>query len=277
MLAPSPIRKSVQDILNAADDATPAMRAAMRQALEAMRAAVPDLESLLTAGRVDDVIRAAQVTIPPEVLDQIRRATQQAAQATASLEAATFGINLNLVNPQIIRWAERFAAEQITSINRTTRRALQASIVEALQQGVHPRVLAKHIRTLVGLTPRHSRAVDRLFLSMIQAEVTESHALRIAGRKANQLLRWRAETIARTEMIRAANQGTQITWDTAIDNGLLAPAAQKVWIATNDTRTDTVCRDLDGTVVPVGSEFPGGYMSPPRHPRCRCAMGIESV
>lgn len=291
------LTKTVDDILAAADKAAPKLRRALLDALEQMRSQVPDLTGLLEAGRIDDVIAAINIQIPSDMIDTIRDSLADTAAAAARPSAATFGIAFNDVNVRAVRWAERNAAAQITAISGTTRRSVNDAITDAIRQGVNPRVLSRHIENLVGLTPGHARAVDRLFNSF-DLDTQIDQALKVSGVKSRRLLRWRAETIARTETIRAANMGQQLVWDTALDEGLLEPGTAKVWLATGDDRTCPICAVLDGQVVEVRDEFvvnrqavrftrqgatftvtetramrtPTTTRTPPAHPRCRCSL-----
>jgi SPP1 gp7 family putative phage head morphogenesis protein len=272
------LTKSVQDILDAADDAEPRLRAAIRRALQAMRAKVPNLEEMLAAGQIDQAIQAAAIPIPPEVVDTIRRALHTVSATTARRAAVNVNLAFNQVNPAVTRWAEQHAARLVTQITATNREAIRAAVTAALQEGIHPRITARHIETLIGLLPRHAAAVDRLFRSSITSGVTESHAAKVAARKADQLLTWRAEMIARTETITAANMGQHVTWQTATDLGLLQ-APRTVWVATSDTRTCPICAALDGAVVDLGGSYTGinqvTTQTPTIHQSCRCTLTLQ--
>lgn len=296
------LTKTVDDILAAADKAAPELRRALLAALEQMRRQVPNLETLLAAGRIDDVIAAVNIDIPTDMIDTIRNALADTAAAAARPSAASFGIAFNQVNERAVRWAEQTAAQQITTITGTTRRAVNDAIVTSLQQGTAPRILARHVENLIGLTPGHARAVDRLFNSF-NLDTQSEMALKVAGVKSRRLLRWRAETIARTETIRAANMGQQLVWDTALDEGLLEAGTTKAWLATGDNRTCPICAVLDGQIVDVQAEWgiteqatrftrrgatftvrdtkplpnPTATRTPPAHPRCRCTLILESI
>ena len=297
------VAKATSDILRAADKATPQLRAAILRALEEMRKAVPNLEGLLEAGRIDQVIDAVQVPIPDEVFATIRASLQATALTTIKPEAVTFGIEFNQVNPRAVRWAEQQAASLVSGITSPQRGPIRTAIVEGLEAGHHPRVIARHLEGLVGLTNPHQRAVDRLFRASLDAGTPPRVAQRLADRKAKQLLRWRAETIARTETIRAANMGQQLVWEEAIDSGLLLSGTRKVWLATGDNRTCKICAVLDGQVVDVGGGFavnrqatsftrdgdeftvrdtkplpqPTTERVPPAHSRCRCTIILQQT
>ena len=299
------LAKSLDDILAAADKSAPGLAAQIRGALEEMRGQLPDIEDLIAAGDFDAVTRAiSELPVPEQVQATLRDALASTATAAARPEVASFGIELNRVNERAVRWATRHAAEQVTAISGTTRRSVNDAIVGAMREGVGAKPLARHLESLIGLTPGHAKAVDRLFRSFDLDDPGQvRQALKVAGRKADKLLRWRAETIARTETIRAANMGQQLVWDQALDDGLLLIGAKKVWMATGDDRTCQICAVLDGETIEVSGEFkvveraiafirrgdmftvqtttplprPTTTRTPPAHPRCRCTIIIEDI
>jgi len=88
----------------------------------------------------------------------------------------------------------------------------------------------------------------------------------------------RAETIARTELIRASNMGARISYE-------VFGIREMVWLDTDDSRTCPICKRLDGKTVAmgqpfaeIGEEIEGYTISyeavevPPVHPRCRCTV-----
>lgn len=78
--------------------------------------------------------------------------------------------------------------------------------------------------------------------------------------------RWRAEMIAQTEITRAYGEAARLVGK---EVGL-----RRVWIVTRDEKLCPVCRPLDGTRENRNGVFPGGFVSPPVHPRCRCFVGF---
>lgn len=84
-----------------------------------------------------------------------------------------------------------------------------------------------------------------------------------------------AERLARTEVINAYNEHANVGLrDLAEDD----PEMEKRWDASLDSRLCKVCQGLHGQTVPimdangVDHPFPGGYLRPPAHPCCRCAV-----
>lgn len=296
------LRKNLDDILRAADQAEPATRKALLAALQQIRSDFPDITALLEAGRIDDAIRIFHQVAPSTVLTEaMRDALLGAATSVARVEAVQIGISFNQVNARAVRWAEREAARQITGLSAALHRTLNSVITDALEAGASPAAVAREIRSLIGLTTNQARSVESLFLQSIKDGVTEDLAARIAERNSARLIRFRAETIARTETIRAANMGQQLVWDEAIDSNLLPDTAEKVWLATGDDRTCPICAVLDGKVIGVRDDFavteratsftrdgatfrvgdtaalkhPTTTRTPPAHPRCRCSIVLK--
>jgi SPP1 gp7 family putative phage head morphogenesis protein len=76
----------------------------------------------------------------------------------------------------------------------------------------------------------------------------------------------RAMLIARTETIRASNQG-------ALASYRAADVAQKEWTTAEDDRVSEDC-EANGDQGPIGIDeaFDSGDMTPPAHPNCRCVI-----
>lgn len=107
---------------------------------------------------------------------------------------------------------------------------------------------------------------------------------------ARKYLRYRAETIATTEALRASNLGIYQTWRQAIEQKLVQEHwVRKKWgLALGSDRTCLICRPMpqlnqgeDGLGIPLEDPFfltGGGRVSmPPLHPRCRCTVLVKLI
>ncbi len=161
----------------------------------------------------------------------------QARAAEERTLAAKLTMRFDESSPEAIQWATDHAAELAHGISDTTRQRIAQAIVDALAGD--------------GIEAAYSDIEDAV------------------GDEA------RAELIARTEVMTAANEGQREAWDQAIEAGLLTGNEKKEWIATGDANVCPQCDELDGTVVGLDEEYPNdGGDGPPAHPQCRCTEGI---
>ncbi len=90
--------------------------------------------------------------------------------------------------------------------------------------------------------------------------VTDKNAFKTAGRTIFKSAQQRATLIARTETLRAHNEGRKVFYREV--------GVSKVkWLTAQDERTCPECAPLDGKIFKI-DDAPG----PPCHPGCRCAL-----
>lgn len=142
-------------------------------------------------------------------------------------------IRFDATSEEAIQWAKDHAAELAKNLSATTEQAIKDAIANALEgDGIEG-------------------AIDSIFSAVGDLD--------------------RAELIARTEIMDAANEGLAQSWAQATEAGLLSGNEKKVWIATSGACED--CDSVDGEEVPMDDDFSIGD-DPPAHPNCRCTMGL---
>ncbi len=291
-----------QRILRIADQLQPEIQRTFLDAVAAAKRSIPigELADLFEAGNIQGALEAAGVTLTPAELQPITDAILQTTLNTAELAAIDLNLDFALVNERAVRFATEEAARLVTSVSSETEKAIRDIVIRGQREGLNVRLQSQEIRRVVGLTDRDARAVDRFYTGLLGDGTRQARAGELADRMSARLLRRRAENIARTETIRAANMGTQLSWQTAMDSGLLPQSTQKVWIATQDSRTCPICAVLDGQVIAVAETFdvqeratsftrdggnfrvaekvpltnPSAELTPPAHPSCRCTTGL---
>jgi SPP1 gp7 family putative phage head morphogenesis protein len=148
------------------------------------------------------------------------------------------GIKFDAANKPAIQWAKKHAAELVTEITETTRERIRDEVVGAFKEKISPAQLA----------------------DLLESIVDDEN---------------RAELIAKTETMFAANMGQRQAWDQAVDKGLLDDSVRREWIVTGDKDLCDECESLDGARTDLDGEYPDpGGEGPPLHPRCRCTEGI---
>ena len=188
--------------------------------------------------------------------------------------------SFNLKSPEAINWARTNSSSLITNISSETRKGVQSVIGSAFDLGIPPKDAAKVIRDMVGLTEKQSIAASRYRDKISNQDRPADQVERMAARYESKLLRYRGETIARTEIIASAHQGQKEAWQQAVDEGLLdSSETNREWITTDDDRLCPICEPMNGQIVGLDEAFLDGdgedVEEPPVHPNCRCTVGIS--
>lgn len=156
----------------------------------------------------------------------------------AKPDARIKGFAFDRTNPKAVAWAKAHAAATVTGVSQTTRERIKELVEASFEDQFDVQELADKIDGII-------HDPDR------------------------------AETIARTETMKAANRGQQDAWDQAVQHGLLNDDdVEQEWIVTPDDRLCLVCEALDGVRAKLGEEFDDGIDGPPAHPNCRCTVGL---
>jgi SPP1 gp7 family putative phage head morphogenesis protein len=198
------------------------------------------------------------------------------------------GIRFGVVNEYAVRAVATHSGESIRewgSLSETTFREIMLAKLRVGLRNDEARALL--IAGGLGLArgqlvdlERFQKRLERQLEPRITPAKIEAQRKKLADR----LLRDRAETILRTESIRAQVAGKFARWDEAARRGLFDPAKARLrWMATIDGREDDVCRELDGKTTPYGQPFSvldpvNGlrltFNGPPAHPNCRCTLSL---
>lgn len=270
-------RPSAAAIHAFADRLRPVVRRQFEQAVEALRGTVTldDLIAAVAQGRIGVRLEAKLAGLSTELraaVATVNRAFDEAQRQAEDQLATRYQLQLrfDVVNPRALTAAAR-GAQLVRDITEQTRRSLQATITRAIRDGIPPAEAARLIRPIIGLTDRQAMAVINYRFSLLEAGADPDAVATAAAKYADRLLRQRAQTIARTETIRAGRDGRNETWRQARAEGWLGDDTTRRWVVTDDDRLCPACAPLAGVEVGLEEAFPhGGGDGPPLHPNCRC-------
>lgn len=273
-----------------ADAIVPSMR-------DALNRAFARLQQKLTLTRARDTFAGQSVShtldaLPWDVVQNVlteeyetlfRDTMQRAAFAQGRLmpgvivrKAAEF--RFDITNPRAVAWIQRHAAELVQQVTEDTRGAIRRVIQRMFEDGIPADEAARELKHIVGLHERYALAVDNYRRGLTAQDMEPEVIDQRVADYANRLRRQRAETIARTESIRASAEGQQELWRQARDVGLLDPnRARRQWLLGGDPCE--ICESIaDGGRVGLEEPFQAGdgtvHMTPPAHPRCVCAVRL---
>lgn len=197
----------------------------------------------------------------------------------------------------------------IGDLSDAAKETINAVVLDGVRNGDSFDDIAANIRDTITLTPSQAQAVanyrrqledldpgalqralrDTAYDDQIQGALDENVGLSDAMIEdavtayTENYLDYRANTIARTESLRAGNSGLLAGYQQAVDRGVMPEGAvTRQWQAAIDERTCAIClsiveRNKDG--VGLNDQFQsddGPVDDPPVHPNCRCTVQYET-
>jgi len=184
--------------------------------------------------------------------------------------------------PETAHWVNEYVGTQIRDISATTLKMVQQVLREGWQAGTAPRALARQLRGVIGLTPRQQRAIERLRGRLEAQGQTAMQVQRSVEQATRQAIKYRAETIARSESVTLANRGSFETMQTAIKSGFVdGNRVRRYWLVTEETACPNICAPIpgmnpDGVGPDEAFHTPvGPLLYPIAHPRCRCSTIVK--
>ena len=253
----------------------------------------------LSASQVQDLVAQVAQTVWGKQASHITTSLRE--EAARSGEGAfhevrpgvltqQLGIRFDYVNPRATLWAQEHAGLLITQLTDTVAATVQSIVTRAVATGMGPRDLASLLSQVVYLHDRYAGAVMNYRIGLeTQGTLPGTRIDELVAAYHDQLLDTRAETIARTELLTAMNEGKLEAFTQAQEAGLLTATAQKVWITGEDERVCSPdnpksskdgpwCEPMDGVQVPLDEPFVlddgSSIDTPPLHPLCRCTLEI---
>jgi Phage Mu protein F like protein len=292
-------------LLRAADQQVPPLRtdtlhafAAMRYALsrtsQALKGALASQNMLLVDPLLTQAVATGMGGLRRALLAHatavIARVTQSAAPPVRlatfaeAVEVEILG-RFDLTNPWVVQAISEAVGTQIRAIDDRTLLAVRQLVRQGFEGGRTPASMARQLRDWIGLTPLQSQATARLRDTLAHAGHSARDVAARVERAVAKKIRERAELIARTESLRAANLGQHLLWLQADQQGLWdRDTMRRVWVITPDERLcPEVCQPIpgmnpQGVLLDQPFQTPRGLMQyPPAHPRCRCCLASRRL
>lgn len=230
------------------------------------------------------------------VQSKLKPMWEEAMEAASMMEPVLHGkaFQFNTQAPGVLHWISERGAEFVTSSTLEQRKAIQSLLAHKVTQQYTVDELAKYIRPCIGLTEGQAKANQKYYDNIVSTltkdhprmkkESIEKKAREAAAKYAEKQHRYRAMTIAQTELAFAYNRGEYESILQAQAQGILGKV-KKHWNTSGDDQVCDICRGLDGVELDMDKDFdykgrvlfPGHKLLPPAHPRCGCAVEYIEV
>lgn len=139
---------------------------------------------------------------------------------------------------EAISWVDSQGARRVTQVAEGTRDGIRALVREAFEIGLDRDWITRALTALdgdgtlrLGLDARRNRTFLR-FIDDLDSDIPETRRAKLIERRYNQLLKDRANAIAQTETVEAANAAQMNTFSSAAQEGELSTELYVIeWIA----------------------------------------------
>lgn len=166
------------------------------------------------------------------------------AELTEAKKKQTASAAFNLMDTHALDFLVNYNVQLAGNVTQELRDGIRGVVFNGITQGLSVPEMVQQMGTII----------------------KDPEEFRKAGSKVYKTAQLRAQTIARTETMRAHNQGRIKFYDTA-------GFAELEWLAIGDERQCPVCEALNGKRFP-----PGKFPPMPAHPLCRCTqVAIEPL
>ncbi len=303
----------VRDLRDLLDEVEPAIgRAFIRSITEArLLVELEEVSRLVESGRLQEAaVVVEQVT--PSLMEEITTAYAAAGVSAAAIATRSTGviISFDSLNARSVDYLRATELDLVRSLRDDTRRVLQQVLIEGVNEGLAPVVIARRARASIGLTPamqvyvdnyrreletRSSRSLgralrDRRFDPTVARSIREATPLtptqidRMVDRYRDRWIKFRSETIALTEAQRALHAADEELWLQVVQSGQAdSNEVSGTWVIRGDGNERASHAAMSGQRRVLGQPFRSGagnslrFPGDPRAPssdtiRCRCVI-----
>ena len=308
---------SVKRIERLLAKAEPRMRAAFLRMVSAIKSqfTLNEIAGFIEAGSMaqalDSALRSVAIIGEAYVDEFILAAKETAAFFGRSVQEIQ--IVFNQTNVDAVVAMQQNQLRLVRGFTDEQREVVRQILIDGVRRGLNPRDIAREFRGAIGLTPKQLQIVanyrrsletlsadalrrelrDRRFDASVRRAILRDEPLtraevdRMVGGYRERLLAHRAEVIARTEALRAVNQGTAALYSQAVLDGVLDPNnMQRIWNTAGDERVRGSHRPMNGQTRGMDEAFTSGngyslmYPGDPSAPaeetiNCRCVVAVR--
>lgn len=286
---------------------TPEIARRLLAAFATLRESLSDaeLQRLVAVGAVEQLIQrfvddATFNAAMQPVRDAMRRNIIQSVTAYAKTlplpptSVRSLVVSFDYLAPQVIQAIRALETRVMMSLATDVRETVRAYVENGLRDGVNPRVVARNLRSVIGLGSTQmqevenfrdallgqngrsvtgytlrNRTVDRL---LAKGTLTDEQVDRYVEVYRKRRLAQNAETIARTAALDAQKAAQHLAWQQAVGKGFVdGSRLRKMWIGVMDSRERPTHVAMEHATAPWNEPYSNGQMVPGDSEfNCRC-------
>lgn len=296
--------KRLNDLLNSSHQSIRrAYLNAVRSVQDSMQ--LKQLQTLLENGNIEGLVELIE-SIPQRLSMQVNLEFAQAGNSTSNLIASVTStpIVFDMASNRAVAIMQNERLRLIRQFTQGQRELVRDIMTEGITRQINPIEQARQFRDSIGLTSYQEKAVqnykralenrpseslrralrdgrfDRTVVNATQSgkAIPQKKINRMVQRYRERYLKYRAETIGRTEALRAVNHANEEAIDQAVDDGVLDKNEfWEEWSTSGDERVRTSHSTMNGQRVRRGESFISGAGNLLRFPGDPNAPAEETI
>jgi len=186
--------------------------------------------------------------------------------------AKSVWLGYDSLDPQTVDAERAYRDKVVTQVSEASRRAITQANAWAQVNGLSEDQTNILLKAVAGTNAQQAASIMAVMESLIEEGAGAAAIIAALGKLAAEALKDRSKILSGDAL-----------WD-AVQMGQLAAGKQeqratnaqvtKTWNTAEDELVCPVCGNLNGVTVPINQPFPGGFMAPKAHSRCRCRTTI---
>jgi hypothetical protein len=255
-----------------------------------------NLDRLVTEALTDAVFARAFIPIRERMRETMRAGFRY---ATPSLPGAgkidgTLAVAFDHLSPNVVTAIQKLDTAVLTNLKTETRAVVRAAVEEGIKLGQGPRTTARSLRSVIGLGPTQMKEVEnfrdallgqngrsvadytlrdkRVDRMLAKGPLTPQQVERYTEAYRKRRIALNAETTARTATLDAFKAGQRLSWQNAIDSGIVDGGnLMHQWIGVMDLRERPEHIAMEKETVPFDQPYSNGELVPGSDTyNCRC-------
>lgn len=212
----------------------------------------------------------------------------------AAPAGASVRIGFDVLNPRIVDGIRTLETKVVTGLQDDVRETVRAYVENSLRDGTHSSVIARNLRSVVGLGPSQLQEVQnyrdalngengrsikdytlrdkRFDRTIAKGDLTPDQVDKMVERYTERRIAQNTETVAHTASMDAMKMGQHLSMADAVERGIYDPdRLVKTWVGVMDARERASHVAMEHETVPWDQPYSNGQNFPGQDEfNCRC-------
>lgn len=280
---------------------SPDMSSAIRKAFDTIRLRMADAEILraIQSGSIDSLFEKAlsdatlQQAFQPvrdQMRDMVTGSVQYFARSLPTKKNTAFAFDS--LSPDVIQAVGQLESRVITDLQDSVREVVRSRLLRGITDGESAASIGRDLRNVIGLSPTQEQAIQsyeqllkdgsrqalnrqlrdkRYDKTVLRGELSDEQIGRMTDAYRRRMVNFNADTVARTAVLDSQKLGQQLSYDRAVEQGIITGQLMKTWVGVMDDRERDEHVEMEGETVASDDTYSNGEDIPGESTyNCRC-------